>query len=301
MIKEPAPHRETFRKLTAELIVSYETTAATEQMLGKPDGLSEGAQSVIKVCRAISTLVAAIPSEDTSISDVTDLKDSKSQSFVMTTIIDTLNKNTFWKKMYDELLSKGTASLEARPHMDELVTKLALLPSSGTCIPEEALFQITQVLPDWKKTCRPGFTLILEHALHQELLRTGELIKSEDAEVVNTMTMSYLDAVMNALGMFKTPECFAMVAFLQKFKVQQSKVLLVTDLDAQLGHYPEDDLEDFPIAEFPFSQRLASLHTIVLECKDFKLSEATLKRLCCAAFWQYKNLYLNMRDTRFAI
>ena len=300
MLKDPQAHRTVFINYTERLLEGFETVKASGEMQNKPQTLVATVNDIVKVCRAILLLVSPIPPVDSSVADVNEVRQMKAGNFVMTTIVDALSKHAFWQKMFDEVLSKGTASMEARPQVASFLDELSttVMSRQDSCIPAELLASILDKLPEWKKTTRPGFLDVLEKELLAALLQTAEVMTQLPDVTTASITMSFMDSVITSLGMFKTPDAFNMVNKLQKFKVKQSQNLLVADLQKLLSEYPGTDDGDgqFTSSTFCFEGRLALLHSTLQECKSMKFADEVEDGLRRAVYWQFKHLYLILRE-----
>ena len=300
MLKEPQAHRSVFINYTERLLEGFETVKASGEMQKKPQTLVAIVNDIVKVCRDILLLASPIPPMDSSVADVNEVRQMKPGNFVMTTIVDALSKHPFWQKMFDEVLSKGTASMEARPQVADFMEELATAVTSqeGSLIPEALLESILEKIPEWKKNTRPGFLDLLEKELLAALLQTAEVMTGLQDVTTASITMSFMDSVISSLGMFKTPDAFNMVNKLQKFKVKQSQSLLVADLQKLLSEYPatDDGEGQFTSSTFCFEGRLAVLHSTLQECKGMKFAEEVDDGLCKAVYWQFKHLYLILRE-----
>lgn len=295
MLKEPADYRELFINVTNALLESFETLQAANRMQSMPDSLKSGVNEIARVCLAISTLVSAVPPKDASIGDVTSLRELKvSGNFIMTTIVDALVKTPFWKKMYDELLSKGTATIEARPVLEDFLSRLGDVTSQEDLIPEALLQELMKKLPELQKATRPGFLSILEREMQIALQQTAAKIK-DDSNV--SITMSYLSLVMEALSMFKHPASMTLVTALNKYKVKQSQGLLLADLTKLLEPYPEGESNSDRFHHtFDFEDALKALHRTLRECKDANFTTEVTDGLRKATFWHFRSLYMRLRD-----
>ena len=186
-------------------------------------------------------------------------------------------KGEFWAGLWEEMLTKGAATQEASPELEQLVTKLE--DDHGDM---DVLIEACKKLQSFKGLLRSGATSALESAILARARNTGEQIVQTNAR---GQTVSSIDAVVQALQLFNPPppEIVALVAKLQKVKASQSKTLGLAELKGVLGGLPKD----LTTGEMPDVPALNPQHLsqTLQTCADVDLDDEAILLLWQCVYW----------------
>ena len=140
---------------------------------------------------------------------------------------DTL-KQEAWKKMFNEVLGKGAASVAALPEIKLLTEKVREKSS------HDDFTTAVAKLPKLKKETRSGLT----NALEKAVIDAGEHFANmllTDHDTASSTSTSFVDSVIEALGLFPDrPTALQNISKLQKLKVKLSSSLALNELGRTL-------------------------------------------------------------------
>ena len=183
MMKSPGEVRKLMRTIMVLFLESYETVDAETIVSTLPTPISDAVKSIVMVCRAIYSLVSPVPRKLATVGEVTQVRDMKNPSnFTLSGIVEALTKNTWWQKMFDELLSKGTAGLELWTKAEDLLEAIGQT-SDDSIIDSAVLGDALAKIPVWKKATRPGYLEAVENEFLRALLFSAENVMKKQGQV----------------------------------------------------------------------------------------------------------------------
>ena len=175
------------------------------------------AMDFMKLCtRGLLSLLSAVPGHmGSNISDCNDLRKYTGTNLFMTTVRDAILQSDFWTRLYDDLVSKGTASMKLAPELASLTERL-----QASNVDEKVLAHAVARIPELKKQMRAGACSDIDKLMYKKLVNLAQgVLKKEETDV----TMGLLESLISGLCLFKSTE--GVLQLLQKLEQYQKKDL----------------------------------------------------------------------------
>ncbi|CAE8684250.1 unnamed protein product [Polarella glacialis] len=212
-----------------------------------PDPVEKACARIHAVVMALSCLLGSVPGEfGASVAHVNTLVKYKGNDVMESLFRDQLLKNDYWRKLWDELLAKGSASLEAMPDIDRLIAGL----SNADGVAEDILQESVLKLPGYRKTLRSAVLTKIEGLLGPAVKQTAEALLAGGGAVEGE-TGIFIDSALSGLNLFAdTPGSLGLIGKLQKIRVKASGALAKQDLCLLCSKCPTTFEAEFVCDEF---------------------------------------------------
>jgi len=277
-----------------EAMLRCEDEKVSESLEEMPEAVQKVCEKIRSVCKGFVCLLCPIPGHlGSSVKDASQLMTCKSPSgLVESMLVPVLQKLKEWNKLWDEVLAKGSATLTHGPEIEKM-NQLLKGESEHGGLSEATLENILKRFPELKAATRPGAVSVLEDSFKTSLKTEAEKLLNSIASGEVDQTFSFLQMLVQGLGMFKDSTSLNLVGRLEKSKDKVASRMLVLDLEKHLHMYPlTDDMQSKPID----NTALETLTDLVQKCKGVKHSENVVKGLERAMFWHFRSFFLELRD-----
>lgn len=259
-----------------------------EKVLSNPDSGYDtdsfwvSAMDVIKLCtRGLLTLLSVVPNHlGSSISDCNDLRKYNGSNLFMTRVRDTILETDFWTRLYDDLVSRGTASMKLAPELSLLTERL-----QASKVDEKTLAQAVARIPEMKKQMRAGACSDIDKVLYKKLVSLSKgVLNKEETDV----TMGVLETLISGLGLYKSTEgVLQLLQKLEQYQKKECKALAACEIKFCIEEYPTSVDADMP--EEGFAKPLAKLAEMCDQLET--LTPSILSKLKLVSWWHFRELH----------
>ena len=202
-------------------------------------------------------------------------------SLLEATLRDIVASNSWWQRMYDDLVTKGAGSIAHSSELRDLTNALTEAEQM-----DAALFRkCVAKLPVFKKQMRQGACADLEKVLYkQAVVVARELEANKTAEI----GLSLCDSVIEALGVFKeTPGVLQMIAKVEATKQANMSAMCAVEIKDLFKAYPDNKEADIPGHFFQ-----DALKRLVAAMRQMEVThESLLPGLKNALWWHFRILH----------
>ncbi|CAE8599634.1 unnamed protein product [Polarella glacialis] len=200
---------------------------------------------------------------------------------------DQLLKNDYWRKLWDELLAKGSASLEAMPDIDRLIAGL----SNADGVAEDILQESVLKLPGYRKTLRSTVLTKIEGLLGPAVKQRAEALLAGGGDVEGE-TGIFIDSALSGLNLFAdTPGSLGLIGKLQKIRVKASGALAKQDLCLLCSKYPTTFEAEFVCDEFG----LETVRKVLSSCKEIEFDAEMVDKMQIVIYCHFKQVFLDFK------
>ena len=208
--------------------------AVSEDVAALPEALRESVTSVVLVCGALACLLSPMPLDEhlrANARSVQQVMKCNGRNKTLT-LLKTILKEEYWSGLWTDLLSKGSATLEAKPKVLQAIKAL----EEENC-GAETLATILKQYTGWKGQLRAGALAGLEAQLALRGKAVGDQILKDQAQAT---TSSQMEAVLQVLQLSNPPpaEFLALAGKLQKLRNTQSKAMAIAEMKVGLQGLP---------------------------------------------------------------
>ena len=166
------------------------------------------------ICRAFLALLSVQPLHGPAPSNVNDLMNYKGADVLESSFRDALSGNTWWTKLWNELIIKGSGTVTLQPELDSL--QQILDSENAQELSLSFLQQVAERLPYLKKNMRSGCTASFEKGTYKAVVRIASSLLGDKEKVVSG---SYLEKLLAVLLLFReTPGVLQLLQKLEAYK-----------------------------------------------------------------------------------
>ena len=256
MLGEASKHRSRLQLLLegfADLAGEFEQYKADQN-----DDLVDGLLPLVKAteriganARGLLAMACVIPNhKGCTAAQANALRAYTGGSLLEATLRDIVASNSWWQRMYDDLVTKGAGSITHAKHLKDLTDEVAQAQQV-----DAALFRkCVAALPIFKKNMRQGACADLEKILYkQAVVVARELEANKTVEI----GLSLCDSVIEVLAVFKeTPGVLQMISKMEGMKQANMSSMCAVEIKDLFQAYPDKNAD---IPEHFFQEALKRL------------------------------------------
>ena len=262
-------------------------------------------QTVVEKIRAISKglvcMLSPIPGHrGSSVKDASNLMSMKAlRGISETVLVSVIQKQKEFGQMWDEVLSKGVATLDSSSEISQMIADIEeQLSQDG--LGEDTLKVVIHRHSELKKSTRAGALAGLESSMKNALHSEAEKFLQELASGQVSRTLTFLELVIKGLAIFNDATSLSWTSKLEKSKGKALSQMILLDLEAHLKEY--DQVEDPSSKKTVAGEALTKLVDLLKKSKsnkdkDLELSSSAKRGISRAVFWHFRSFFLELRET----
>lgn len=241
--------------------------------------LSQAMNRINIITKGLLAMLSVVPCKHGSTAaDANILRSYTGNHLLEATVRDLIKGNKIWTSYFDDLVSKGAATITMGPELIEMSSKL----EGEDHLSAQTLRQCASRLPVMKKAMRQGATQNAEKLLFKKVT-----LMAKEIEGTSGLSLSLLDAVVEALNMFReTTGTLQLLSKVDAYRRQNLSSLSCMEVGKQLALYPNIQTSDVP--EDGLWPRLQDLLNAMRQLEE--LDEEVLPSLKNAMVWHFRVL-----------
>ena len=282
MLNNPGEHKNKLLAFLVHLVESAALVCASDAMKEFPTSLRDHAEVVMLIARGLWCLLSPRPIETCQAEHTSNLVNYKGDKAIMVMVRDCL-KEQHYKKLWDEVLAKDSATRDLMPTIEKSEDELAARP-----VEEQALFFALAHASQWKAAVRQGALQSFESKLYAALHAAGQSLRENEGRGSG---LRFFDKVLEGLAFFQDPASMNLHGQLHKLEAKVAKNLVVGEVQKLLQEYPDvDGLPEFPGGKTKAREMLEQLHATLGKCRELSLPQELVQGLPKAIFWHFRYL-----------